>query len=98
MGYPVRCTRCRGRRTLAKHPDSYIIVRYTTCGCGGNLILDSYRYSGNEKKKASVCLCDGWWFPHTKGCKGCHTYLDRYLTASVKGLTGVISKTEEPPF
>lgn len=60
--WPCRCQRCRGRKTLSKHPDLY--VRPPKCQCGGLLRPDMHR---KKKEHLNVCRCLGYWFPHRPG-------------------------------
>lgn len=64
MGYQCRCSKCRTRKTLPKHPEDYKIIKFISCCCGGVFLVDSYRNSGKERKKNKTCNCGNWWFPH----------------------------------
>lgn len=70
MRYRCRCSKCRQRKTLNKHPYEYSIKKYITCACGGEFIVDKYRM--NIELKSKPCKCDLWWFPHRKSnkCRG----------------------------
>lgn len=47
--YPVRCTQCRKRRTLSKHPLDY--VRTPRCSqCKGELRLDTHRITQHKDR------------------------------------------------
>ena len=68
----VRCRKCGGRRTLPKHPDSYLRKppRCRTPGCKSHEYrVDRYR----ETKEIGVrgCRCNGYHFPHHKGRGAC---------------------------
>lgn len=71
MIYQSRCQKCRGRRTLAKHPNDYL--RAPKCkSCGGMMVADSYRILIEmPAKKLSKCYCDGYPFIHQLGGGAC---------------------------
>lgn len=68
FNHPCRCNKCRGRKTLRKHPDLYERRHHVKCSCGGEFKVDTYRMS---KENKNPCKCDGYWFPHRKGSKWC---------------------------
>lgn len=35
------------------------------------------------KKKQLTCECDGWWFPHRYGCRGCNFREDFIIERSL---------------
>lgn len=37
------------------------------------------------RKKQRTCICDGWWFPHRYGCKGCNFRAEFILDRSING-------------
>jgi hypothetical protein len=60
-----RCIRysCRTRWTLRKAPGEY--VQPPKCkSCGAGLTIDFYRQRKAEVRKAGVCNCGQYWFPH----------------------------------
>jgi hypothetical protein len=76
--YPVRCTKCRARRTLEKHPLHY--VKPPRCKqCKGEMRLDEHRIAQHKKPATRrtdpgpVCHCaaaparDGRNMPHRAG-------------------------------
>lgn len=61
----MRCSRraCYERWTVRKAPSSY--RKWPKCkSCGAPLIIDFYRQYKAEAKKAGVCNCSAYWFPH----------------------------------
>lgn len=62
--FPCRCNKCRGRKTLSKHPDDYQRDRYKTCSCGGHFVVDTHRRTREHKR--AKCGCDALPFPHRK--------------------------------
>jgi len=71
MRYRVRCSRkaCQARRTLPRHPDSYI--RPPRCHCGStSWRIDRYRMT---QEFPELCQCDGYWFPHRPGSGMCRS-------------------------
>lgn len=75
MTWACRCTRekCKQRRTLRKHPATY--MREPVClACGSRLRIDWTRQSGDEARKGKhneVCRCDGYSFPHRRASPNC---------------------------
>ena len=71
MSYPYRCKECGKRQSKKRKIELYVIEKYKVCDrCGGELRLDRYRMLKEGAKYK--CQCDGLWFPHRKGCKGCN--------------------------
>lgn len=66
LRYPCRCRKCGARKTLAKHPDLYLLRRFAKCACGGDMYADHYRRKKEHKR--TRCNCDGLSFPHRKAC------------------------------
>ena len=73
--YWYRCSKkiCRQRRSLRKPKEEY--KREKKCPCGGKLTPVPY---DKIRAKKQTCTCDGWWFPHQKGCKWCNHYEGEY--------------------
>ena len=72
----VRCRRCGARRTLAKHPDTYMPGRAPRCRGGGcrsrEYRVDHYRQRHEVGKHApKPCRCLGYSFPHYRGRGWC---------------------------
>lgn len=70
----VRCTRCRARRTLVRHPDAY--TRPPQCrapGCKSRrFTVDAYRTRMERGAKAPrPCRCLGYHFPHRSAAGRC---------------------------
>jgi hypothetical protein len=69
--YPCRCSRkaCQQRRTLPRHPNTYI--RPPRCrGCGGRSFrVDKFRKRVENKRYA--CDCNGYGFRHKIKSKWC---------------------------
>ena len=96
--YRVRCSKCRARRNLSQHPEAYIRrPRCRRCGAVGTLKIDAYRDSGQERRKAPTCNCDGWWFPHRRGSGGC---IHRPTLEDLPQLLDAVEQEEsqQPPF
>jgi len=79
MIYQSRCQKCRGRRTLAKHPNDYL--RAPKCkSCGGMMIADAYRIRVEMPMKSILlCDCDAYHFPHQVGSGECKFTKERIL-------------------
>lgn len=66
MTVNCRCTTksCRQRRTLARHPSTYI--KEPQCrACGGRLVHDPAVRA--QTRARGTCHCDGYPFPHRPG-------------------------------
>lgn len=78
MAY-VRCRKCRGRRTLSRHPDEYLRKppRCRTPGCKSHdYTVDTYRTRRERGPKAPrPCRCYNYSFPHRRsGGYCCHNH------------------------
>jgi len=58
---------------LAKHPDEYRIRRRCK-GCGRFETLRIDKWADTRQWRKQTCYCDGWWFPHRHGSRGCNHY------------------------
>ena len=86
--WPCRCNRlqCQARRTLPKHPDSYVNGRPRCTFClKGTMAPDYYRAARKwrDRDRGPLCHCDGLWFsakgsPHMRGSRGCVHYQGSY--------------------
>ena len=79
--YWYRCSdkECRQRVSFKKPIEQY--VRGKKCACGGS--LHSTHYDKLRAKK-NTCNCDGWEFPHQKGCKWCNDYKGTYSPRDIE--------------
>lgn len=79
----VRCSRCQARRTLRYAPDTYLrLPRCRTYGCTTarrregkrqSYYIDHYRQrvERNKGRKAAVCRCPSYHFPHRRESGTC---------------------------
>jgi hypothetical protein len=79
----VRCSHCQARRTLRWPPDQYLrLPRCRTYGCTAarqragkrqSYYIDHYRQrvERNKGRKAAVCRCPSYHFPHRRESGTC---------------------------
>lgn len=88
-----RCRVCGARQMLAKHPDEYVNRRRCRqCGRFDTLRID--RWADRRGWRAQTCYCDGLWFPHRHGSKGCRDHVERVDWPPPDSLYA----GDEPPF
>lgn len=62
-----RCRKCRTRRVLKRHPETY--ATQPKCShCGAR---DFHADKWMNERKTVTCHCDGYHFPHQIGSTGC---------------------------
>ena len=62
----------RGRYTLRRHPDKYVIAKYRNCPhCGSDEVRSDEKNRRAEVLKQDTCGCTQIPFPHRRGMHGC---------------------------
>lgn len=75
--YPCRCSRCRKRKTLPRHPNNYVRQQPICWFCGyRNWIVDRFRRHREHQKYACDCrgiegIYDFKGAPHRRGSLFC---------------------------
>lgn len=44
--------------------------------------------------KQITCVCDGWWFPHRWGCKGCRHREEFIIDRSLREVDNLADDTD----
>jgi len=79
--YRCNSKKCRMRVTLNKAKHLY--VKEPKCkACGAN--LHCVEKERREYARRVKCTCDGWYFPHQRGCKWCNYYKGEYTEEELR--------------
>lgn len=104
MRYPCRCVNCWARRTLLRHPDTYVKPRRCAF-CGDNRWwVDKFRIAArtDPKKRArdrgKLCYKDCLPYVHPTNTKQCCQYEDWLIESTINGRRDRLDSGDTMPF